>query len=137
MQIPEKLASLILGGALAHLATIDDDGAPHVTCAWPGIEGDDIVIATLFDQKKLQNMRRDPRVVLSFETTVVNDWGLKEYAVVKGTARVTEGGAPALLQELAKIHLGPDVVFPAMPDPPEGFITRISVDKVSGVGDWK
>ena len=42
----------------------------------------------------------------------------------------------ALLQRLAHVYLGPEVVFPAMPDPPPGFVVRIAVEKVSGIGDW-
>lgn len=122
--------------ALAHVATIDVNGAPHVTIAWVGLDGDEVVMATLFDQRKLKNLRRDPRVVISLETPNVNDWGLREYVVLYGSATVAEGGAPELLQRLAHTYLGPDVVFPAMPDPPPGFVTRIAVDRVTGVGPW-
>ena len=66
----------------------------------------------------------------------VNAWGLREYLVIDGNARVTEGGAPELLQRLARTYLGPDVVFPAMPDPPPGFVTRVRIDRVSGIGPW-
>jgi len=38
------------------------------------------------------------------------------------------------LAELARTYLGPDVIFPPMPDPPPGFVTRITVDRVSGLG---
>lgn len=134
--IPGSARELLDSAALAHVATIDADGAPHVTMAWVGVQDDQLVLATLFDQRKLRNLRRDPRVTISIETAKVNDWGLHEYLVVYGRARVTEGGAPQLLQELARTYLGPDVVFPAMPDPPPGFVTRISVDRVAGMGPW-
>jgi hypothetical protein len=62
--------------------------------------------------------------------------GLTEYLVVYGTARVTEGGAPELLQELAHTYVGPDVKFPPMDNPPPGYITHIAVDRVAGVGPW-
>lgn len=134
--IPPAARDLLESNALAHVATIGSDGSPHVTMAWVGVEDDRIVLATLFDQRKLENMRRDPRVAISIETAEVNDWGLHEYLVVYGRAEVTEGGAPELLQRLAHTYLGPEVVFPAMPDPPPGFVTRISVDRVAGVGPW-
>jgi hypothetical protein len=57
--------------------------------------------------------------------------------VLDGTARITEGGAPELLQRLARTYLGPDVVFPAMPDPPPGFVVRIQVTRVRGIGSWR
>lgn len=134
--IPESAREVLESDALAHVATVDHDGKPYVTIAWAGVDGDELVMATLFDQRKLRNMRRDPRVVVSFETDKVNDWGLHEYLVVYGTATLTDGGAPQLLQELAHTYLGRDVVFPAMPDPPPGFVTRIRVDRVTGVGPW-
>jgi hypothetical protein len=75
-------------------------------------------------------------VSLSLETGVRNAMGLDEYLVVHGTARITEGGAPELLQRLAHVYLGPDVTFPPVDDPPPGYVTHIAVEKVGGVGPW-
>ncbi|MGI8775458.1 MAG: PPOX class F420-dependent oxidoreductase [Actinomycetota bacterium] len=136
MELPSSAIEVVTAGALGHLATINEDGSPHVTCAWVGVEGSQLVIGTLGDQRKLRNMRRDPRVSLSFQTDRTNDWGLREYLIVSGSAEVTEGGAPELLQRLAETYIGPGVKFPAMDDPPQGFTTRITPKKVSGVGPW-
>ncbi len=136
MELPESAKEVIRAGAYAHLATIDIDGSPQVTVAWAGLDGEDIVIATLFDQRKLANIRRDPRVTLSFEIDELNEWGLRKYIVVYGTARIVEGGAAEKLQELAHVYLGPEVVFPAMPDPPAGFVTRVTPERLSGIGPW-
>jgi PPOX class probable F420-dependent enzyme len=129
--------ALLDSAAVATVVTIDPDGAPHISSAWVGIEDGEIVIGTLDDQRKLRNLRRDPRVALTIQSDVVNRWGLREYLVINGTARVTEGGAPELLQRLAHTYLGPDVVFPAMPNPPPGFVTRIRVERTSGIGPWR
>jgi len=91
---------------------------------------------SLFDQRKLRNLRRDPRISLSIPSTATNARGLLEYLVVYGTARITQGGAAEMLRTLAYAYLGPDVVFPAMPDPPAGFITRITPERLGGVGPW-
>jgi PPOX class probable F420-dependent enzyme len=136
MIIPNSAKKVLDSAALAHLVTLNSDGSPQVTCAWVGVEDDEIVLATLFDQRKLRNMRRDPRVTLSFETAIVNEMGLTEYLVVNGRARVTEGGAPQLLQELAWTYLGPEVIYPPMPDPPPGYVTRIEVERLGGIGPW-
>ncbi|MDQ3660776.1 MAG: TIGR03618 family F420-dependent PPOX class oxidoreductase [Actinomycetota bacterium] len=136
MDVPDSVRSVLDSAALAHLVTLNSDGSPQVTCAWAGTEAGEIVIATLFDQRKLRNVRRDPRVTLSIETESVNEMGLTEYLVIHGRARVTAGGAPELLQELARTYLGPEVTFPPMPDPPPGFITRIEVERVGGSGPW-
>lgn len=134
--IPDEVKAVLDSDALAHLVTVGSGGTPHVTIAWAGLEGDQIVIATLPEQRKLANVRRDPRVVLSFETDKINDWGLTEYLVVYGRAEVTEGGAPEVLQRLARTYLGPDVTFPPMPNPPPGFVTRITPERFGGVGPW-
>ena len=127
---------LLASDAVATVVTLDADGSPHISAAWVGIDDGELVIGTLDDQRKLRNLRRDPRIALTVQSEVVNAWGLREYLVVSGTARVTEGGAAELLQRLAHTYLGPDVVFPAMPDPPPGYVTRIRVERVSGIGPW-
>ncbi len=137
MRLPDSALELIRGGALGHLATIDPDGSPQVTCVWVGLEGEDLLTAHLNpDQRKLQNVRRDPRVVLSFEGSEIRPPGLREYLVLYGRARIEEGGAPALLQELARVYLGPEVRFPPMDEPPPGVRMRITVERLAGVGPW-
>jgi hypothetical protein len=51
------------------------------------------------------------------------------------TARIVEGGAPALLKKLAKVMLGSDEHFPP-PNAPEGLLTRVRIEKVGGLGPW-
>ncbi|MDQ3956828.1 MAG: PPOX class F420-dependent oxidoreductase [Actinomycetota bacterium] len=135
--ITQEVRTVLESDALAHVVTLDPDGWPRVSIAWVGLDGDEVVFATLPDQRKLRNLRRDPRVAISIETDRTNDFGLREYLVLYGSARVTEGGGPELLQELARTYIGRDAVFPPMPDPPEGFVTRVSVERVGGVGPWR
>jgi len=138
MALSPTACQLLESDKLAHLVTINADGSPSVAIVWVGLDGDEIVSAHLDpNQHKLKNLRRDPRVSLSVESDVTNAYGLREYLVVHGTARLTEGGAAALLQHLAHTYLGPDVTFPPMDQPPPGIITHITVDRISGVGDWE
>lgn len=134
--LPDNVKAILESPALAHLVTLEPDGSPQVSIIWVGLDGDEIVAGHLAERRKVRNIRRDPRVVVSFETDTVNERGLLEYLVLHGTAHITEGGAPELLQRLAHVYLGPDVVFP----PPEvaqpGFITHITVDRIGGVGPW-
>ena len=135
--LPEEARELIESGALAHLVTLNPDGSPQVSCVWVGLDGDELVSGHLVAaQQKLRNVRRDPRVTLSFEGTRIRPPGLKEYLVVHGRGRVEEGGAPELLQRLAHVYLGPDVKFPPMDDPPPGFTMRVAVERIGGVGPW-
>jgi PPOX class probable F420-dependent enzyme len=128
---------LLDSDAVATLATLNADGSPHLSMAWVGLEGGEIVIGSITDQRKLRNIRRDPRVSLTVQTGRTNDAGLLEYLVVTGTARITEGGGAELLQRMARTYLGPDVVFPPMPNPPPGVVTRIRIDRIGGIGPWR
>jgi PPOX class probable F420-dependent enzyme len=136
MKLPESARSLIKSGAHAHLVTLNADGSPQVTLVWAGVDGDDIVTAHLFATRKVQNIRADGRVAITFECDTKSAMGLSEYLVIYGQATIEEGGAPQLLQELAWIYMGPEVKFPPMDDPPPGFINRIQVERISGVGPW-
>src|SRR6202012_799226 len=121
--LPDSARAVLESAALAHLVTLNQDGSPQVTIVWVGLDGDEIVIGHLPDHRKLRNIRNDSRVALSVETGERNAAGLNEYLVIYGTARVTEGGAAELLQELARPHLGPGVPFPPMYNPPPGSST--------------
>jgi len=134
--LTEETRAALEGGHLAHLATLNSDGSPQVTIVWVGLDGDDIVSGHLARRKKLRNVARDPRVTLSMETGGTASNGLAEYLVIDGLARVTEGGAPELLQRLAHTYLGSDVRFPPMSDPPDGFVLRITPVTVGGEGPW-
>ena len=112
MTLPDTAKELIRSGALGHLVTADEDGSAQVTCVWVAVEGDELLTAHLNPrQRKLENVRRDPRVALSFEGTEIQPPGLRQYVVVHGRATIEEGGAPELLQELARVYLGPEVKF--------------------------
>jgi PPOX class probable F420-dependent enzyme len=132
-----RIRDFIATGPLAHVVTLGSDGDPHVSLAWVGVEDGEVVIGTLGDQTKLRNLRADPRIALSFEAPGRNEYGLDYYLVLRGRARVTAGGAAELLQRLAHVYLGPDVHFPPMPNPPPGYVIRIAVERVSGIGDWQ
>jgi PPOX class probable F420-dependent enzyme len=134
--IPASARPILEGPNLAHLVTIDPDGAPQISCVWVGLDGDEILFASLGPWRKLRNLQRDPRVGLSVESPELNHLGMREYLVLQGTARVETGGAAEVLQELAHVYLGPDVRFPPMDDPPPGSVVRITVDRVGGVGPW-
>jgi PPOX class probable F420-dependent enzyme len=136
VELPASARELIASGQLAHVVTLGRDGAPQVTCVWVGLEGGELVSGHLGRWQKIRNVERDPRVSLSLESARVNSMGLKEYLVVHGEGYVTEGGAPELLQRLARVYLGPEVTFPPMDDPPAGFVLHIVPRRIGGVGPW-
>jgi PPOX class probable F420-dependent enzyme len=128
---------LLESDALVHLMTLNPDGSPQASCVWVGLEGDEIVSGHMGPRQKLRNVQRDPRVLLSIEGTGFDRFDLRQYLVIHGRGRVTEGGAADLLQRLAHVYLGPDVTFP----PPEhagpgGYVLRIMPERLGGNGPW-
>jgi PPOX class probable F420-dependent enzyme len=140
--LPPSAVALIESGAHGHLVTLNPDGSPQVSMVWVGIENDELCVAALTPRRKLDNVRRDPRVAVTFESSdhdVAGErgsGGLRYYLAVRGVARVTEGGAPVLLQRLARAYLGPEVKFPPGDNPPEGWIMRIIPEHWHGYGPW-
>ncbi|WP_159841860.1 PPOX class F420-dependent oxidoreductase [Nocardia sp. CY41] len=138
MKLDDDARSLIGSGADATLVTLNPDGSPQVSVVWVALQstpdGDELVTAHLGVYQKIRNVRRDPRVavtILSAERGEV----MRPYLSITGTARVVEGGAPELLRQLAKTLAAPGVEFPP-PDAPPGYLTRIRIDKVGGIGPW-
>ena len=137
MNIPQSIRELTEKAPLAHLITLSSNGSPQVTVVWVGVEGEEFVLGHLALHQKLKNIRRDPRVALSMLGDKTNAQGLREYLVIHGNARVTEGGAVDLLRRLAPIYLGPKADFPpaSMRNIP-GYVTRIAPARFSGIGPW-
>ena len=109
-----------------------------MTVVWVALQstpdGDELVTAHLSEHKKVRNVRRDGRVALTILSPERGEV-MRPYLAITGTARIVEGGAPELLTELAETMASPDVKFPP-DDAPPGFLTRIRIDKVGGVGPW-
>ena len=120
---------------LAHLTTLNPDGSPQVSLVWVGLDGDELVTAHLGQYRKVSNVDNDPRVAVSIECEGKTN-GMDNYLVLYGRARVTEGGAPELLQRLAETYIGPGVKFPPMLNPPPGYVLHIVVERVAGTGHW-
>jgi PPOX class probable F420-dependent enzyme len=139
VKIPQTVREMIEKGPFAHLTTLNPNGSPQVTVVWIGIEGDEFVIGHLHlaMYQKVKNIRRDPRVALSLLGDKTNARGLREYVVIYGNARVTEGGAVPLLQRLAPLYLGPGTEYPPAPMRDiAGYVTRIAPARFSGIGPW-
>jgi PPOX class probable F420-dependent enzyme len=132
-------ARLLIDSSPATLVTVNRDGSPQVSLVWMVVQstadgGDELVTAHLQEHQKVRNIRRDPRVAVTVVSTD-RSGPQTPYLSIKGTARVEEGGAPELLSEIATAAFGPGTGFPP-PDSPPGYLTRITIEKVGGVGPW-
>jgi len=134
--LTDEVRGALTAGRLGHLTTINPDGSPQASVVWIGLDGNDIVVAHLMHGRKVQNIARDPRVTLTMEADGANPAGLTNYLLIRGRARLVEGGAPELLQHLAETYLGPGVKFPPFDNPPAGYVIHITAERISGVGPW-
>jgi PPOX class probable F420-dependent enzyme len=133
--LPNELRELIESGPMAHLSTINPDGSPQVTVIWIGLDGDAIVSGHMHHHRKLKNIQRDPRVVLSFDAPRDHSVVLNPYAVLRARGNVEPSDAAwDLLNRLAKTYMSPDTEFPAPKGP--GYIIRYDVERIAGVGPW-
>jgi PPOX class probable F420-dependent enzyme len=140
MELNESARNLIGKGADATLVTLNADGSPHVSLVWVALQstpgGDELVVGHLSKtgNKKVRNVRNDPRVAVTVVSPGNPGQPISLWLSINGTARIVEGGAPELLKNLAE-NLCPEVDFVPEGAPP-GFLTRIRVDKIGGVGPW-
>lgn len=132
-------ARQLIGSDPATLVTINRDGSPQVSLVWVTVRstadgGDELVTAHLQEHQKIRNIRRDPRVAVTIASTD-RSGPQTPYLSIRGTARVEEGGAREILDEIATTIFGPGTGFPP-PDAPAGYLTHITIEKVGGVGSW-
>jgi len=120
---------------MVHLSTINADGSPQVTVVWIGLDGDDLVSGHMSWHRKLGNIERDPRVVLSFDAPRTPGVFLNPYAMLRARAVVQPSDdAWDLLNRLTKVYVSPDTEFPGPKGP--GYIVRYSIERIGGVGPW-
>lgn len=70
----------------AKLATVRQDGRPHIAPVWFDLDGDLIVFTTWHTTIKAINLRRDPRVCLCVD----DDRPPFSYVMIEGTATITD-----------------------------------------------
>ncbi len=94
---------LLTSKTLAHVATVMQDGSPHVAPVWVDAEDGMVLINSPEGRVRLRNVRRDPRVALS----VVAENDLYDNIAIRGRVmEITHGGADAHIDKLAKRYMG-------------------------------
>jgi PPOX class probable F420-dependent enzyme len=84
--------------------TLREDGSPHSTIVWVDVEGDKVSFNTALGRAKPKHLERDPRASL----LMVDPNNTYKWVAVSGHAEVTEEGADAQIDKLAKKYLGKD-----------------------------
>jgi PPOX class probable F420-dependent enzyme len=103
--IPDPFKDLFSKIAFAHLATLMPDGSPQVTPVWCDFDGSHVRVNSAKGRVKDKNLRRDKRVALSVQDP---DNPYRYLAVQGEVAEITEEGADAHIDSLAKKYLGKD-----------------------------
>ena len=86
MSKEEYVTFLLEGTKTGKLATVRDDGRPHVVPIWFVLDGDDLVFNTGEFSVKARNMSRDPRVSLSVD----DQKPPYSFVTVEGTVTISE-----------------------------------------------
>src|SRR5216117_2534090 len=128
IKLPESARKVLQDKAYGHVVTLAG-GRPQVTMVWVDADGDEVLFNTAEGRRKAQNLRRDPRIIVS----VQDRSNLQAYAVFHGKARITETGADEHIDKLAKRFLGADKYQLRQPGE-KRLIVRISVDRIGGFG---
>ncbi|WP_036373823.1 PPOX class F420-dependent oxidoreductase [Micromonospora sp. ATCC 39149] len=127
--LTEEDLALLAEPQLAHVATIEPDGSPHVTPVWVDTDGEHIVFNTAKGRQKYTNIQRNPVVAVSVADKA-NDF---RTLWIKGTAEFVEEGADAHIDRMAKKYLGQDT-YPFRKPGEVRVIVRITPTQKLGRG---
>src|SRR5260370_41200878 len=98
IKLPESARKVLQDKAYGHVVTFGANGRAQVTMVWVDAEGDEVLFNTAEGRKKPQNLRRDPRVIIS----VQDRNNPQPYMAAHGTATLTESCADTHIDKLAK-----------------------------------
>ncbi|MDJ1135820.1 PPOX class F420-dependent oxidoreductase [Streptomyces iconiensis] len=129
-QLSDNLKKILDGKVFVAVATVQPDGTPQVSPVWVKRDGDDLLISTTVDRRKVLNIRRDPRV-----TVLVNPAESPyTYVEVRGTATLSTEGGQELIDELARKYVGKSYAEfnPQSEQEAERVVVRITPRKLVG-----
>ncbi|MGH7835479.1 MAG: PPOX class F420-dependent oxidoreductase [Candidatus Binatia bacterium] len=128
--IPESHRDILDKKAFAFLGTLMPDGSPQVTPVWVDYDGSHVRINTAKGRVKDKNMRRNKKVSLA----VADPDNPYRYLEVRGQIDdITETGADAHIDQLAKKYLGKDK-YPFRQPGEVRVIYKIRPERVSAMG---
>lgn len=106
--IPPSHLDLIAGPYLAILTTVAPDGQPENTVVWCSYDGSHVLVNTADGRRKVQNVRRNPRVAL----TVLDPADPYRWIDVRGVvAEIVPDDDYANINAHAKLYEGQDTFY--------------------------
>jgi PPOX class probable F420-dependent enzyme len=126
--VPERFHDLFEKRTFAHVATLTEDGMPHVTPVWIGYDEDDdrLLINTERGRRKERNLTKDPSVGVSM---IDPDNPYRSLSVIGEVEEITTDGAREHIDELAQRYTGDEYQVPIQT---ERVILRIRADEAMG-----
>ena len=111
------------------VTTLRADGSPHSTIVWVDVDDGKVSFNTARGRAKTEHLDKDPRASL----LVVDPNNTYKWVAVSGPAEVTESGADAQIDKLAKKYLGKDE-YPWRNPQETRLKVRIKPEHVTAVG---
>lgn len=116
--------------AFAIMATVGPDGHPQATPVWVDFDGHHVRFNTARGRVKDKNLQKNPRVAM----TILDPDNPYRYVQVRGrVAEMTEQGADAHIDALAKKYLGQDR-YPGRKPGEVRVTVKIAPESVQGMG---
>ena len=131
MSKAEAYEFLASGTRTGKLATVREDGRPHVAPIWFVLDGDDLIFNTWHESVKGKNLVRDGRIAL----TVDEEIAPYAFVLVEGTVEITEDDPVESLKWATRIgarYMGQDQAeaFGRRNSVPGELLVRIKVHKI-------
>lgn len=128
-KIGEKQKEFLAEPFVGVVTDLREDGSPHSTVVWVDVDDGRVAFNTARGREKPKNLERDPRVSL----TVVDPNNPYRWVSVSGRTQVTEEGADAQIDKLAKKYLGKDE-YPWRKPEEQRLKVLIEPDRVDSYG---
>ncbi len=130
--VPREFVDLFQKVAFGHLATLMPDGTPQVTSVYVDYDGEHILVNSAKGRQKDLNMSRNPLVAVE----IPDPDNPNRYVSIRGrVVEITEEGADAHLDQLAKRYLARDTYPPTWRYP--GEVRRVYKIKPEHVIAWE
>jgi PPOX class probable F420-dependent enzyme len=104
MTLPDEVLELLEQPVFVFVATTLPSGQPHNTPVWITVVDGRPLFNTAVGRVKERNLRRDPRLSLSFLTPEDPE----EYVELRGTAEFSLDGADDMIDALSRKYVGTD-----------------------------
>jgi PPOX class probable F420-dependent enzyme len=131
MDLSPELRMLLEKKSFGHVVTLNRDGSPQVTMVWVDVRNGKPSFNTNTARQKGRNLARNPRVLMS----VQDPDNPAQYALIEGTARVSEAGAVDQINHLARKYTNADRYPNFMPGEVR-IAVDIDVERIGGRGPW-